>query len=79
MGLSKRQWDLLIVAGQILFFLGSLIFAGYALDTQAEIKDYQNELKEKGCIAAYNQSFETNTSSKESSSMFNDFTTDRGT
>ena len=81
MTLSKRQWNILIVSGQILFFLGSIIFSGYALDTQKEIRSYQDKLEQHGCTAPEPgpQSFEMNTSTQDSSFKSSSFTTDRGT
>lgn len=79
MSLSEKQLDILIAAGQILFFLGSLIFAGYALDTQQEIMELNSELDNASCVPEQFQSFETNTSNKESSSIPKDLTAFRGT
>lgn len=77
----EKTLDLLIVAGQILFFVGSIIFAGYALDTQREIQNYRESLKENGCTAVpgRSQSFDMNTSINDVSSIPSSSTTERGT
>jgi len=86
--LSEKQWNILIVSGQVLFFLGAVIFSFYALDTQKEINEYRDKLRDEGCMGVkdseagveggFDQYLEMNTSNTSSSETFNSSTTLRG-